>query len=147
MAQLRMDHISVVVDDLERAIAFFLELGMEVEGRAPIEGEWVDRINGVADIRCDIVLLRTADGSGKLELTSFRNPHAVAPTPGNAVSYALGLRSVMFEVDDVYDMVERLRGHGASLIGEIVEYERQYRLCYLQGPAGIIVALAETLTE
>ena len=145
MTTLRLDHIVVVVDDLAAATDFFLELGMEVEGRMPVEGDWVDRVNGLDDLKVDIVMLRTPDGDGKLELTAFRSPPLVAATPQPAPPNVLGLRSVMFEVDDVDDVVARLEAHGGELIGEIVEYEDQYRLCYLRGPAGIIVALATSL--
>lgn len=141
----RMDHVSVVVDDLEAAVAFFVELGMEPEGRAPVEGRWVDRVNGIDGVRVDIVMMRTPDGHGRLELTRFHSPTAVSPQPDNAQPNALGLRSVMFAVDDVDGVVSRLRGHGGELVGEIAQYENAYRLCYLRGPAGIIVALAEPL--
>jgi catechol 2,3-dioxygenase-like lactoylglutathione lyase family enzyme len=141
----RMDHVSVVVDDLEAAIAFFVELGMELEGRAPIEGRSVDRLNGLDGIRVDIAMMRTPDGHGKLELTRFRTPALVSAEPDNAPPNTLGLRSVMFAVDDVDDIVARLRTHGGELLGEVVRYEDTYRLCYLRGPAGIILALAERL--
>jgi catechol 2,3-dioxygenase-like lactoylglutathione lyase family enzyme len=145
MSPLRLDHVVAVVDDLEAAKAFFAELGLEVEGEAPIEGRWVDRVNGVDDVRVDVALMRTPDGTGKLELTKFRSPELVQTDVDNSRPNTLGLRSVMFEVDDVDDAVARLRPHGGELIGEIVDYEDQYRLCYLRGPAGIIVALAEAL--
>lgn len=111
----------------------------------PIEGDWVDRVNGIEDIQVDIVMMRTPDGHGKLELTRFRNPKLVEVEPANAPPNALGLRSVMFTVDSVDDAVATLRGHGAELMGEVVQYENLYRLCYIRGPAGIIVALAEEL--
>ena len=145
MTNLRLDHVVVVVDDLAAATAFFLELGMEVEGTAPIEGAWLDRVNGLDDVKVDVALLRTPDGQGKLELTAFRSPALVDATPHPAPPNVLGLRSVMFEVDDVDDVVARLQPHGGERIGEIEQYEDQYRLCYLRGPAGIIVALAESL--
>jgi catechol 2,3-dioxygenase-like lactoylglutathione lyase family enzyme len=141
----RLDHVSVVVDDLADAIEFFTALGMTVEGQAPIEGPWVDRINGIEGIRVDIVMMRTPDGHGRLELTKFRNPQLVEIAPAIAPPNALGLRSVMFTVDSVDDTVARLRGSGAELVGEIVQYEDKYRLCYMRGPAGIIVSLAEEL--
>ena len=141
----RMDHVSVVVDDLEAAIAFFVELGMEVEGQAPIEGPSVDRLNGLEGIRVDIVMMRTPDGHGRLELTKFHNPQLVELEPAIAPPNALGLRSVMFTVERVDDTVARLRAIGAELVGEVVQYEDIYRLCYMRGPAGIIVALAEEL--
>jgi len=146
MAIPRMDHIVVVVDDLEAAVAFFEELGMTVSGASPVEGRWVDRVNGIDDVRVDIVMLATPDGHGQLELTKFRNPPLVSAKPANDPPNTLGYRSVMFEVDDVDEMVARLQAHDGELIGEIVDYEDIYRLCYLRGPAGIIVALAESLS-
>jgi catechol 2,3-dioxygenase-like lactoylglutathione lyase family enzyme len=140
-----MDHVSVVVDDLAAATAFFIALGMTVDGQMPVEGPWVDRVNGIDDVRVDIVMMRTPDGHGRLELTKFRNPKLVALEPAIAPPNALGLRSVMFAVENVDDTVARLRGNGAELIGEVVQYEDTYRLCYMRGPAGIIVALAEEL--
>ncbi|MEU8091356.1 MULTISPECIES: VOC family protein [Micromonospora] len=141
-----MDHVSVVVDDLPAAIAFFTELGMEVEGEMPVEGQWVDRVNGIDGVRVDIAMMRTPDGHGKLELTRFRAPALVAAEPSDAPPNTLGLRSVMFAVDDVDDTVARLRAHGGELIGEVADYGDVYRLCYLRGPAGVIVALAEQLS-
>ena len=142
----RLDHVSVVVDDLEPAIAFFTALGMSIEGQAPIEGAWVDRINGIDGIQVDIVMMRTPDGNGRLELTKFRNPKLVDLEPAIAPPNALGLRSVMFAVENVDDTVARLRARGGTLIGEVVQYEDKYRLCYMRGPAGIIVSLAEELS-
>jgi catechol 2,3-dioxygenase-like lactoylglutathione lyase family enzyme len=141
----RMDHVSVVVDDLPAAIAFFTTLGMTIEGEASMEGDWVDRINGLDGIQVDIVMMRTSDGHGKLELTKFRNPKLVEIEPAIAPPNALGLRSVMFTVESVDDTVARLRANGGELIGEVAQYEDKYRLCYMRGPAGIIVSLAEEL--
>jgi catechol 2,3-dioxygenase-like lactoylglutathione lyase family enzyme len=141
----RLDHVSVVVDDLAAAVAFFTELGMGVEGDAAVESPSVDRLNGIDGVRADIVMLRTPDGHGRLELTKFRNPRLVEVEPAMAPPNAPGLRSVMFEVDSVDDTVARMRAHGAELVGDVAQYEDQYRLCYLRGPAGIIVALAEEL--
>jgi catechol 2,3-dioxygenase-like lactoylglutathione lyase family enzyme len=141
----RLDHVSVVVDDLEDAVAFFTTLGMTVEGKAPIEGPWVDRINGIDDVRVDIVMMKTPDGHGRLELTKFRSPKLVDLRPAIAPPNALGLRSVMFTVESVDDTVARLCAVGAELVGEVVQYENMYRLCYMRGPGGIIVALAEEL--
>jgi len=141
---IRMDHVSVVVDDLEAAKAFFVELGMEVEGQAPIEGPEVDRVNALEGIKVDIAMLRTPDGHGKLELTKFHSPAAVS-AGRESLPNTLGLRSVMFAVDDVHEAIGRLRDHGAELIGEVEEFGGVYRLCYLRGPAGIIVALAEEI--
>ncbi|HEY4131715.1 MAG TPA: VOC family protein [Gemmatimonadaceae bacterium] len=142
----RLDHISVVVDDLAAAIEFFTVLGMTIEGQAPIEGAWVDRINGLEGIQVDIVMMRTPDGQGRLELTKFRSPPLVDLEPAIAPPNALGLRSVMFTVDSVDDTVARLLASGGQLVGEIVQYEGKYRLCYMRGPAGIIVSLAEELS-
>jgi catechol 2,3-dioxygenase-like lactoylglutathione lyase family enzyme len=142
----RLDHISVVVDDLAAATAFFTELGMTKEGEMPVEGAWVDRVNGIEGVQVDIVMMQTPDGHGKLELTKFRNPKLVAIEPAIAPPNALGLRSVMFAVEHVDDTVARLRTRGGELIGEVVQYEDKYRLCYMRGPAGIIVSLAEELS-
>jgi catechol 2,3-dioxygenase-like lactoylglutathione lyase family enzyme len=144
MAILRMDHVGVVVDDLEAATAFFLELGLELEGEAAVEGRWVDRVVRLDDVRVDIAMVRTPDGHGRLELTKFHTPPATTTEP-NAPANTLGLRSIMFAVDDIEDAVARLRAHGAELIGEVAQYEDSYRLCYVRGPDGIIVALAEQL--
>ena len=142
----RLDHISVVIRDLPAAIAFFTALGMEIEGRADVGGPVVDRLNGIQGVQAEIVMMRTPDGHGKLELTRFRNPELVEIQPAVAPPNALGLRSVMFAVDDLDEAVERLRREGGELVGEVVQYEEAYRLCYLQGPGGIIVALAEELS-
>jgi catechol 2,3-dioxygenase-like lactoylglutathione lyase family enzyme len=142
----RMDHTSVVVDDLEAAIAFFVELGMELEGKAPIEGPSVDRLNGLHNVRIDIAMMRTPDRHGRLELTKFHTPAVVSAQPEIAPPNTLGLRSVMFAVDDLDATLAALRAHGAELLGEVVQYEDIYRLCYVRGPAGIIVALAEQLS-
>jgi catechol 2,3-dioxygenase-like lactoylglutathione lyase family enzyme len=142
----RMDHVSVVVDDLEAAKAFFAELGMELEGEAPIEGPWVDRVNGLDGVRVDIAMMRTPDGHGRLELTKFHTPTAVRAEPENALGNALGLRSIMFAVDDMDTLVAGLRARGSELVGEVAQYEDSYRLCYVRGPEGIIVALAEQLS-
>jgi catechol 2,3-dioxygenase-like lactoylglutathione lyase family enzyme len=139
-----MDHVSVVVGDLEAAIAFFVELGMELEGEAPVEGRSVDRVAGLDDVRVGIAMMRTPDGHGRLELTKFHNPIATTAEP-NAPANTFGLRSIMFAVDDIDEVVARMRAHGAELVGEVAQYEDLYRLCYLRGPDGIIVALAEQL--
>ena len=145
MAIQRMDHVSVVVDDLAAATAFFVELGMELQGEAPIEGPSVDRLNALDGIRVDIAMMRVPDGDGRLELTKFHHPAVINPEPRNALGNTLGLRSVMFTVDDVDATVATMRAHGAELVGEVAQYEDSYRLCYVRGPAGIIVALAEEL--
>jgi catechol 2,3-dioxygenase-like lactoylglutathione lyase family enzyme len=142
----RLDHLSVVVEDLAAAIAFFSELGLELEGEAALEGEWVDRVNGLESVQVDIVMMRTPDGHGHLELTKFRNPKVVEIEPASAPPNTLGLRSVMFTVESVDETVARMRAHfGAELLGEVAQYEKLYRLCYMRGPGGIIVALAEEL--
>jgi catechol 2,3-dioxygenase-like lactoylglutathione lyase family enzyme len=141
----RLDHTSVVVEDLAAAVAFFSELGLEPEGEAAVEGEWVDRVNGLESVQVDIVMMRTPDGHGRLELTKFRNPKLVEIEPAVAPPNTLGLRSVMFTVESVEDTVARMRAHGVELLGEVARYEDLYRLCYMRGPGGIIVALAEEL--
>ena len=142
----RMDNVLVVVDDLEAAIAFFVELGMELEGKAPVEGRWVDRVVGLDGVRADIVMMRTADGHGRVELTKFHTPPAVSAEPANAPVNTLGIRRIMFAVDNIEDVLARLQAHGAELVGEVAQYEDSYRLCFVRGPAGIIVALAEQLS-
>jgi catechol 2,3-dioxygenase-like lactoylglutathione lyase family enzyme len=145
MTTLRMDHVSVVVEDLGAAKAFFAELGLELEGEALVEGRWVDQVNGLDGVRADIAMMVAPDGHGRLELTTFRAPAAIGAEAAGAPPNALGLRSVMFAVDDVEDVVARLRAHGGELVGELAQYENVYRLCYVRGPAGIIVALAEQI--
>jgi catechol 2,3-dioxygenase-like lactoylglutathione lyase family enzyme len=142
----QLHHVSVVVDDLEASMQFFGELGMELEGEAHIEGPWVDRINALDDVRVDIAMMRTPDGDGRLELTKFHAPAAISPEPENAKGNALGLRSIMFEVDDVDATVAQMRTQGAELVGEVAQYQDLYKLCYLRGPAGIIVALSEQIS-
>ena len=141
----RMDHVSVVVDDLAAAISFFIELGLEQEGEATVAGTAVDRLNGLDGVSADITMMRTPDGHGRLELTKFTTPAVISGEPHPAPPNTLGLRSVMFTVDDLDAVVARLRAHGAELVGEIAQYEDSYRLCYVRGPAGVIVALAEKL--
>jgi catechol 2,3-dioxygenase-like lactoylglutathione lyase family enzyme len=141
----RMDHVGVVVDDLEAAVAFFVELGMErVGGVMPVEGRWVDRVVGLENVQCDIAFVRTPDGHSQLELTQFRHPLATTPEP-DAPANRLGLRRLMFLVEDIQDVIARLRPHGGELIGELADYQDIYRLCYLRGPGGIIVALSEEI--
>lgn len=142
----RMDHVSIIVDDLPGAVGFFTTLGMEKEGEMPVEGAWVDRLNGLEDVKVDITMMRTPDGHGRVELTRFRSPELAEITPAIAPPNTIGLRQIMFAVDDLDHTVARLRANGAELIGELVQYENMYKLCYLRGPAGIIVALAEELT-
>jgi catechol 2,3-dioxygenase-like lactoylglutathione lyase family enzyme len=146
MAIQRMDNVLIVVDDLEAAKAFFAELGMELEGEAPVEGPWAGRVVGLDDVRADIAMMRTPDGHGRVELTRFHTPPAVRAGPESAPANALGIRRIMFTVDDVGDVVDRLRGHGGELVGEIAQYEDFYRLCFLRGPEGILIGLAEQLS-
>jgi catechol 2,3-dioxygenase-like lactoylglutathione lyase family enzyme len=141
----RMDNVLIVVEDLEAAKAFFAELGMELEGETAVEGPWVDRVVGLNDVRADIAMMRTPDGHGGVELTKFHRPPAVRVEPENAPANALGIRRIMFAVDDIDDVVARLRTHGAELVGEIAQYKDIYRLCFVRGPEGIIIGLAEEL--
>src|ERR1700716_3049300 len=136
-----MDHVSVVVDDLPAAVAFFTTLGMALEGKMPVEGPWVDRVNGLEGVQVDIAMMATPDGHGRLELTKFRNPKLVEVEPAIAPPNTLGLPSVMFTVESVDDTVARLRANGGALVGEVVQYEDKDILCYMRGPAGILVAL------
>ncbi|GIK78240.1 MAG: VOC family protein [Acidobacteria bacterium] len=140
-----MDNVLIVVDDLEVAKAFFAEIGMELEVETTVEGPWVDQTVGLEGVRADIAMMRTPDGHGRVELSRFHTPPAVRAEPENAPSNALGIRRIMFAVDDLDDAVARLRGHGAELVGEIARYEDVYRLCFVRGPEGIIVGLAEEL--
>ena len=143
MAVKRLDNVAVVVRDLDAAIAFFEELGMELEGRGSVEGEWVDRVVGLQGTRSDIAMLHTPDGHGRLELTRYQHPAAVGPDPRSEPANTRGMGRIMFNVDDIDDVVERLQALGGELVGEIVQYEDTYRLCYLRGPEGIIVGLAQ----
>jgi catechol 2,3-dioxygenase-like lactoylglutathione lyase family enzyme len=145
MTLLRMDNVAIVVDDLKAAIAFFVELGLELEGETTVEGESVDRIVALDDVRSDIAMLRTPDGHSRLELTKFQTPPATTIQP-NAPVNTLGMGRIMFAVDDIEDVLGRLQARGAELVGEVVRYEDSYRLCYIRGPEGIIVALAEPLS-
>jgi catechol 2,3-dioxygenase-like lactoylglutathione lyase family enzyme len=142
---LRMDNVGIVVEDLEVAIEFFRELGLELEGRGLVEGEWAGRVTGLGDQRVEIAMMRTPDGHGRLELSRFIAP-PVVEDHRNAPVNALGYLRVMFAVDDIDDTLERLARHGASLVsGEVVEYETAYRLCYVRGPEGILIGLAQEL--
>ncbi|HEY8772023.1 MAG TPA: VOC family protein [Candidatus Limnocylindria bacterium] len=145
MTLLRMDNVGIVVDDLKAAIAFFAELGLELEGEATVEGQWVDRVIGLDGVRSDIAMMRTPDGNGRLELSKFHTPPATAAEP-NAPVNRLGMGRIMFAVDDIDAAVARLQAHGAELVGEVVQYEDTYRLCYVRGPEGIVIALAQQLS-
>src|SRR3954466_12925269 len=144
MALKRMDNIGIVVADLEAAIAFFRELGLDFEGRATIEGEWAGRVTGLGDQHVEIAMMRTPDGHNRLELSRFLTPPVVADHR-NAPVNALGYLRVMFTVDDLDDTLARLRPRGAQLVGEVVEYQDAYRLCYIRGPEGLLIGLAEEL--
>jgi catechol 2,3-dioxygenase-like lactoylglutathione lyase family enzyme len=142
----RMDNVLIVVEDLEAAKAFFAELGMELEGETTVEGPTVDKVVGLENVRADITMMRTPDGHGRVELSRFHTPQAVRAEPENAPSNTLGMRRIMFTVDDIDDVVARLRSHGAELVGEIAQYEDVYRLCFVRGPEGIVIGLAEQLS-
>ena len=142
-----MDNVLLVVDNLEAAKAFFFELGLELEGETTVEGPSVDRLIGLQNVRATLALLRTPDGHGRIELDKFHTPKAVRAEPEDAPVNALGIRRIMFAVHDIDDVVARLLAHGAELVGEVVQYEGTYRLCYVRGPEGIIVGLSEQLKE
>lgn len=146
MSSLRLDNVLIVVEDLEAAKAFFAELGMELEGQTTVEGPWVDGTVGLSDVRTDIAMMRTPDGHGRIELSTFHRPAAVRAEPQDAPANALGIRRIMFAVDDIDDVVARLRKHGGELVGEIAQYEDAYRMCFLRAPEGFIVGLAEQLS-
>ena len=139
-----MDNVGIVVEDLKAAIAFFVELGLKVEGETTVEGPWVDRIVRLDGVRSDIVMMQTPDGHGRLELAKFHKPKAINTEP-NAPVNKLGIGRIMFAVTDIDDVVARLQNCGGELVGEVVQYEDLYRLCYLRGPEGILIALAEQL--
>jgi catechol 2,3-dioxygenase-like lactoylglutathione lyase family enzyme len=140
----RMDNVGIVVEDLDAAIAFFTELGLSLEGRAPIEGDWADGVTGLRNMRVEIAMMRTPDGHGRLELSRFLAP-PVAADHRRAPVNALGYLRVMFAVEDVDDTVARLRKRGAELVGRVVQYRDSYRLCYIRGPEGILIGLAQEL--
>jgi catechol 2,3-dioxygenase-like lactoylglutathione lyase family enzyme len=142
----RMDNVLIVVEDLEAVKAFFVELGMELEGETTVEGPSVDRLIGLQNVRATLAMMRTPDGHGRIELDKFHTPEAIRIGPENAPVNALGIRRIMFAVDDIDDIVARLLAHGAELVGEVVQYEHMYRLAYVRGPEGIIIALSEQLS-
>lgn len=145
MALLRMDNVAIVVEDLDAAVAFFAEIGLEVEDRARIHGLFADQTVGLDGVRSEIVMMRTPDGHGRLELTKYEAPVAATSNPAAPPSNTLGLHRIMFAVDDLDATLTRLRPLGGEVLGEVAQYEDMYRLCYLRGPAGIIVALAERI--
>ena len=142
----RLDNVLIVVEDLEAAKAFFAELGMEVEGETQVEGPWADQTVGLDGVRADIAMMRTPDGHGRVELSRFHSPPAVRTEPEVVPSNALGIRRIMFTVEDLDDVVARLATHGAELVGQIAQYDDVYRLCFVRGPEGIVVGLAEELS-
>ena len=144
MAVKRMDNVGIVVEDLDKAIAFFRELGLDLEGRATIEGEWAGRITGLGDQCVEIAMMRTPDGHSRLELSRFLRPSVVADHR-NAPVNALGYLRIMFAVDDINETLEKLRKHGTQLVGEVVQYQDLYRLCYIRGPEGLLIGLAQEL--
>lgn len=144
MAVKRMDNVGIVVEDLDETIAFFLDLGLELEGRATIEGEWAGRVTGLVDQRVEIAMMRTPDGHSRLELSRFLAPPIVADHR-NAPVNALGYLRVMFAVDDLDETLKKLHARGAQLVGEVVRYQNSYRLCYVRGPEGLLIGLAQEL--
>ena len=140
----RMDNVGIVVEDLDAAIEFFTELGLELEGRAPIEGDWAGGVTGLRGMRVEIAMMRTPDGHSRLEISRFLTPPVVADHR-NAPVNALGYLRVMFAVEDLDELLDRLRKRGAQLVGEVVQYEDSYRLCYIRGPEGLLIGLAEQL--
>jgi catechol 2,3-dioxygenase-like lactoylglutathione lyase family enzyme len=140
----RMDHVGVVVEDLAAAVAFFVEMGLELEGEASVEGEWVDQLVGLAGVRADMAFVRTPDGHGRVELSTFHKPAATGTAPREPVNTP-GIPRLTFVVDAVEDVLDRLRGHGAELVGEVAQYNDIYLYCYVRGPAGIIIGLVEEL--
>ncbi|ALH79884.1 VOC family protein [Sphingopyxis macrogoltabida] len=144
MAIKRMDNMGIVVEDLDATVDFFLELGLELEGRATIEGEWAGRVTGLGDQHVEVAMMRTPDGHSRLELSRFLRPSVVADHRHAPVN-ALGYLRAMFAVDDIDDTLERVRARGAELVGEVVDYQDIYRLCYIRGPEGILIGLAEEL--
>ena len=142
----RMDNVGIVVEDIDAAIEFFTELGLELEGRAPIQGDWADGVTGLRDMRVEIAMMRTPDGHGRLEMSRFLAPPVVADHRSAPVN-ALGYLRVMFAVEDIDDTLARLGKRGAKLVGEVVQYQDTYRLCYIRGPEGILIGLAQQLGQ
>lgn len=142
----RMDNVGIVVDDLDAAVAFFTALGMELEGRMPIDGRWAGSVVGLDEMRSEIAMMRIPNAPGRLELAKYHSPEAITPEPAVTPANTLGLHRIMFAVDDIEDTLARLRPHGAELVGEVTRFEDSYLLCYLRGPSRIILALAEQLS-
>lgn len=141
-----MDNVGIVFNDLQAAITFFKELGLELEGEARIEGQWSDRVVGIENQLVDIAMMRTPDGHGRIELMKYQRPPAIDSEPKDAPANTLGIRRIMFAVDDIHEVLARLQALGAELVGEVVRYEDSYLLCYVRGPEGVVIALAEQLS-
>ena len=141
----RMDNVGIVVDDMDAAVAYFTELGLEVEGRTQVEGPWADQTVGLDGVVCDIVMMRTPDGQGRFELSKYQNPAAI-PAPHNPPHNTVGMHRVMFAVDDIDDVLARLRPYGGEVVGAVARYQDSYRLCYVRGPGGIFIGLSEQLS-
>ena len=141
----RMDNVAIVVDDLKAAIAFFMELGLELGGQAEIEGPWADKVVGLKGLKSEIAMMKTPDGHSQLELTKYHHPKAIGTEPKVLPPNTLGLHRVMFQIEDIDGTLAKLRKHGAQVVDEVVDYGGVYRLCYLRGPGGIIVALAQKI--
>lgn len=146
MSHLRMDNVLIVVDDLDATIAFFGALGMELEGRATVEGNHVDRLVALDGVRSEIVMMKTPDGEGRIELDKFHAPAVVRAEPPDAPVNTVGIRRIMFAVDDLDAVLARLQAQGAELVGDVTQYEDSYRLCYVRGPDGIMIALSQKLS-
>lgn len=142
----RMDNVLIVVEDLDATKSFFAEIGLELVGETTVEGPWADQTVGLTGVRSDIAMMRTPDGHGQVELSKFHSPAPIRSEPEDAPSNTLGMRRIMFAVEDLDDVVSRLRKHGAELVGEIAQYEDYYRLCFMRGPEGIVVGLSEELS-
>jgi catechol 2,3-dioxygenase-like lactoylglutathione lyase family enzyme len=142
----RLDHVGIVVEDLGAAVAFFIELGLELEGEAAVEGAWVDQLVGLDGVRADLAVVRTPDGHGRVELSTFHTPAATSPAPREPVNTP-GIPRLTFAVDAVDAVFDRLRPHGAELVGEVAQYRDIYRYCYVRGPAGVIIGLVEELNK
>jgi catechol 2,3-dioxygenase-like lactoylglutathione lyase family enzyme len=147
MTLVRMDNVLIVVEDMDRAIAFFGELGMELEGRTIVEGPTVDRVIGLEGARSDIATMKTPDGHGRIELDQFHRPTAIRVGPVDTPVNTLGIRRIMFAVDDIDEVLARLLTHDAELMGEVMQYGDTYRLCYVRGPEGIVIGLAQSLVD
>jgi catechol 2,3-dioxygenase-like lactoylglutathione lyase family enzyme len=146
MAIQRMDNVGIVVEDMDATVAFFTELGLEVDGKTQVEGPWADQTVGLDGVRCDIVMMRTPDGHSRLELAQYLNPVAVPAVPRNPPHNTIGMHRVMFAVDDLDDVLARIRPHGGELVREVASYGDSIRLCYVRGPGGIFVGLAQEIS-